>query len=95
MDELVLNVLGVEPVADEIRTDGREDESDAVNRFATSHGEHPPAQPGDRGDEDPDRHAQWRPSSLTGALFVRQADGRHTFGNVRVVVRTGWGGCPQ
>ena len=43
MDELVLNVLGVEPVADGIRTDGREDEPDAVDRFAASYGEHPPA----------------------------------------------------
>ena len=82
MDELVLDVLGVEPVADEVRTDGREDEPDAVNRFAASYGEHPPAQPGDRGDEDPDGHAQWCPSLLTGSLLVRQADRGHTFGNV-------------
>lgn len=82
MDELVLNVLGVEPVADEIRTDGREDEPDAVDRFAASYGEHPPAQPGDSGDEDPDRHAQRCPSLLTGSLLVRQADGGQTFGEV-------------
>ncbi len=80
MDELVLNVLGVEPVADEIRTDGREDEPDAVDRFAASYGEHPPAQPGDRGDEGPDRHAQRCPSLLTGSLLVRQTDGGQTFG---------------
>ena len=38
MDEFVLDVRGVEPVADEVRADGGEDEPDAVDGFTPSHG---------------------------------------------------------